>query len=252
MRLLLDLSQVYHRPTHNGMTCSDLFSNTFWFLMILFAVRPQSPRSVRGPRHRLPPHGHNSSVPSKSALEEHYTVAMDWTGSLFCGINLDSNYPKCIVTMNMPQYVTKALLKFQHPTPVSPQHPARNINLTKTFRYNMVQKCNMSPSTHPNPSLPPPSNESNTSSERFCITDASLTLPFSPPSAPLPPAKRKVPKLLPKLANKFLTRGHSPQHRHPLQRLQHDSRYSHRCIIPLGTGGQEPRSRTFLPYQQGR
>ncbi len=25
----------------------------------------------------------------KSALEEHYTVAMDWTGSLFCGINLD-------------------------------------------------------------------------------------------------------------------------------------------------------------------
>jgi hypothetical protein len=25
----------------------------------------------------------------KSALEEHYTVAMDWTGSLFCSINLD-------------------------------------------------------------------------------------------------------------------------------------------------------------------
>ncbi|RPI66945.1 MAG: hypothetical protein EHM43_10390, partial [Ignavibacteriae bacterium] len=64
----------------------------------------------------------------KSALEEHYTVAMDWTGSLFCGINLDWNYPESIVTMNMPQYVPKALLKFQHPTPSSPQHqPYKNV-----------------------------------------------------------------------------------------------------------------------------
>jgi hypothetical protein len=64
----------------------------------------------------------------KSALEEHYTVAMDWTGSLFCGINLDWNYPERIVTLSMPQYVPKALLKFQHPPPVSPQHqPYKNV-----------------------------------------------------------------------------------------------------------------------------
>jgi hypothetical protein len=61
MCLLLDLFQVYRRPTYDGMTRSDPFSNTFRFLMILLAIRPQSPRSVRGPRRRLPPHGFSSS-----------------------------------------------------------------------------------------------------------------------------------------------------------------------------------------------
>jgi hypothetical protein len=27
----------------------------------------------------------------KTALKEHYTAAMDWDGSLFCGINIDWN-----------------------------------------------------------------------------------------------------------------------------------------------------------------
>ncbi len=58
----------------------------------------------------------------KNTLKEHYTVAMDWNGSLFCGVNIDWNYPKRTVTLNMPKYIPKALLKFQHPTPVSPQH----------------------------------------------------------------------------------------------------------------------------------
>jgi hypothetical protein len=58
----------------------------------------------------------------KNSLEEHYTVAMDWDGLLFCGVNINWNYPKCTVTLNMPKYIPKALLKFQHPTPVSPQH----------------------------------------------------------------------------------------------------------------------------------
>jgi hypothetical protein len=47
---------------------------------------------------------------------------MDWDGSLFCGVNISWNYLKCTVTLNMPKYTPKALLKFQHPTPDSPQH----------------------------------------------------------------------------------------------------------------------------------
>ncbi len=58
----------------------------------------------------------------KTTLEEHYTVTMDWDGSLFCSININWNYTECTVTLNMPKYILKALLKFQHPTLVSPQH----------------------------------------------------------------------------------------------------------------------------------
>jgi hypothetical protein len=58
----------------------------------------------------------------KNSLEEHYTVTIDWDGSFSCGININWNYPVCTVTLNMPKYIPKALLKFQHPTPVSPQH----------------------------------------------------------------------------------------------------------------------------------
>jgi hypothetical protein len=58
----------------------------------------------------------------KNSLKEHYTVAMDWDCSLFCGVNINWNYPECTITLNMPKYIPKALLKFQHPTPASPQH----------------------------------------------------------------------------------------------------------------------------------
>ena len=58
----------------------------------------------------------------KATLEEYYTVAMDWDGTLFCGINIDWNYPERTVTLTMPKYIPKALQKFQHPTPTSPQH----------------------------------------------------------------------------------------------------------------------------------
>ena len=63
----------------------------------------------------------------RSALKEHYTIVMDWDGSLFCGINIDWNYTASTTDLNMPKYIPKALLKFQHPTPDSPQHqPYKN------------------------------------------------------------------------------------------------------------------------------
>ncbi len=50
----------------------------------------------------------------KNSLEEHYSVIMDWKSLLFCGVNLDWNYPECIVKLNMPTYIPKAHVKFQH------------------------------------------------------------------------------------------------------------------------------------------
>ncbi len=49
-----------------------------------------------------------------NALNEHYTVAIDMTGPLFCGIHL--------LNCHIPGYINKALTKYQHPKPVSSQH----------------------------------------------------------------------------------------------------------------------------------
>jgi hypothetical protein len=44
----------------------------------------------------------------KTTLEEHYTITMDWDGSLFCGINIDWNYPANTVNLNTPNYIPKS------------------------------------------------------------------------------------------------------------------------------------------------
>ncbi len=75
----------------------------------------------------------------KTALKEHYTVTMDWDGSLFCGINVDWNYPTGTIDLNMPKYIPKALLKFQHPMPDSPQHqPYKNAPIQYDARVQRV------------------------------------------------------------------------------------------------------------------
>jgi hypothetical protein len=57
-----------------------------------------------------------------TSLKEHYSVAVDWTGSLFCGLKLMWDYIDWTVNLHMPNYITKALLKHQHPAPLKPQH----------------------------------------------------------------------------------------------------------------------------------
>jgi hypothetical protein len=44
------------------------------------------------------------------------------TGSLFCNIHLNWNYMLEHVNCHMPGYIDKALTKYQHLKPVSPQH----------------------------------------------------------------------------------------------------------------------------------
>jgi hypothetical protein len=56
------------------------------------------------------------------ALEEHYKVAVDWKGSLFCGVKLTWDYINRHVTTNMLGYIGDALTKYQHPKPAVPQH----------------------------------------------------------------------------------------------------------------------------------
>ncbi len=56
-----------------------------------------------------------------NALKEHYTVAVDLTSSLFLAYNSPGNMRKDI-DCHMPGYINKALTKYQHPKPVTPQH----------------------------------------------------------------------------------------------------------------------------------
>ena len=47
----------------------------------------------------------------KEALEEHYTVAVDWEGTLFCRVKLTWDYINRHVNTHMPGYIPKALTK---------------------------------------------------------------------------------------------------------------------------------------------
>ena len=56
------------------------------------------------------------------ALQKLYTISIDWTGSLFCGLTIDWDYNSHTCNISMPNYLQIALHKFQHPAPKRPQH----------------------------------------------------------------------------------------------------------------------------------
>jgi hypothetical protein len=85
----------------------------------------------------------------KTTLEDHYTTTMDWDGSLFCSINIDWNYPASTVNLNMPNYIPKAHLKFQHSAPSSPQNqPYKHAPIqynSQVQRVDINTSCPLSP-----------------------------------------------------------------------------------------------------------
>eukprot|EP00804_Cyclotella_cryptica_P007211 CCRYP_009751-RB/>CCRYP_009751-RB protein AED:0.29 eAED:0.25 QI:0/-1/0/1/-1/1/1/0/612 len=54
-------------------------------------------------------------------LRQHYLLAEDWTGDLYCGIKLDWNYDKHTLLISLPGYIQKVLQRFQHDKPDTPQ-----------------------------------------------------------------------------------------------------------------------------------
>ena len=49
-------------------------------------------------------------------LQQDYTISVDWSGDLYCGIKLDWNYEERYLDISMPGYVTKLLQRFEHET----------------------------------------------------------------------------------------------------------------------------------------
>ena len=50
-----------------------------------------------------------------AALRSLYTISVDWSGSLFCGLTPAWDYANWTVDVSMTGYINKALHKFQHP-----------------------------------------------------------------------------------------------------------------------------------------
>ena len=57
-----------------------------------------------------------------NTLKMIYKISEEWDRKLYCGLNLEWDYYKREVLVSMPNYVTKALHKFQHPTPKHDQY----------------------------------------------------------------------------------------------------------------------------------
>ena len=53
-------------------------------------------------------------------LQKLYTISIDRTGSLFCGLTIDWDYAAQTCDIYMPEYLQTALLKFQHLAPKRP------------------------------------------------------------------------------------------------------------------------------------
>lgn len=52
-----------------------------------------------------------------SVLSSRYTMSADWEGKLYCGITLEWDYVNRTVDLSMPDYVAKALQRFEHSFP---------------------------------------------------------------------------------------------------------------------------------------
>ncbi len=55
-------------------------------------------------------------------LKEHYEVEEDWKGTRYPGITMDWDYKNHQVHLSMPEYVERALARFDHPVPPKLQH----------------------------------------------------------------------------------------------------------------------------------
>ena len=82
------------------------------------------------------------------ALEEHYTVAVEWKGSLFCSVKLSWDYINRHVTTHMPGYIGKALTKYQHPHPtVHQQAPYKTTTIQYGAKVQRVEEDKSPPLT---------------------------------------------------------------------------------------------------------
>ena len=56
------------------------------------------------------------------ALKRKYKISEEWTGSLYCSIDIKWNYMACTLDLGMPGYIKTQLQRYKHSKPTRPQH----------------------------------------------------------------------------------------------------------------------------------
>ena len=54
-------------------------------------------------------------------VRKYYKCSCDWAGERYCGLTIKWDYHGRKVHLSMPGYLPKALLRFKHPIPATPQ-----------------------------------------------------------------------------------------------------------------------------------
>ena len=57
-----------------------------------------------------------------NALKDLYKITIDWKGELYIGLSIQWNYAAKRVTISMPKYIRRVLLRFMHALPTRKQH----------------------------------------------------------------------------------------------------------------------------------
>ena len=57
-----------------------------------------------------------------AALKGIYKISKDWTGNLYCGINLRGDYTNRTLDLGMPGNIKTQLQQYKHRKPTRPQH----------------------------------------------------------------------------------------------------------------------------------
>ena len=134
--------------------------------------------------------GHENAEHLLCSLQELYTVTIDWTCSLYCGINIMWNYSSRSVDISMPGYIKKLLQKFQQ----SP--PSRRQNVPRPWNVPVYgQKVQYATDNDGSPFLPKKvSRSSNRSYAASFITPLPLIRPCSLPLSTSLPNKLMQPE----------------------------------------------------------
>ena len=75
------------------------------------------------------------------AIQSHYDLTIDCTGTLYCGLNLNCHYNSGYFNVSMPDYVTCALTKFGHKAPEYAQHSPQKW-IAPVYGYHQTHNTN--------------------------------------------------------------------------------------------------------------
>jgi hypothetical protein len=63
-----------------------------------------------------------------ACIKKNYEISSDWKGSAYCGLTLEWDYNNKTVDLSMPGYIKASLHKYQHPSPMRPEHAPHKWN----------------------------------------------------------------------------------------------------------------------------